>query len=379
MAALMIPSPSVLDPRDPELPAQIQGIPKSAGVYLLAPLAGAPYLGWSSSLSRRLSRLLLRAGDTHSRLSTVRQNLATVEFWLTGSQLETSILLYSLTRQYDPDHYEKRLKLRAPWFVSLLEFDPFPRLSVQNSIPRRRAATFGPFRNRDAADAFCFETSGLFQIRRCSERLAVSADHPGCMYGEMNLCMRPCQLAVSREEYATEVARVRDFLATNGHHQLAVLMAARDRASEETDFEQAARLHKQLEKVKAVGSLRDDVVCEVDRLNGIALTRGARLRSVALWPMLAGYWQDPLYFDFSQPESQGKSLDRELRDSLSRHLQNPRSEGVRVEQIALLTRWYFSSWRDGDWFPFRSLEDLNYRRLVRGISNLLRGMPAAGG
>ena len=56
------------------------------------------------------------------------------------------------------------------------------------------------------------------------------------MYGEMNLCMRPCQLAVSREEYATEVARVRDFLATNGHHQLAVLMAARDRASEETDF-----------------------------------------------------------------------------------------------------------------------------------------------
>jgi len=60
-------------------------------------------------------------------------------------------------------------------------------------------------------------------------------------------------------------------------------------------------------------------------------------------------------------------------------LQNPRSEGVRVEQIALLTRWYFSSWRDGDWFPFRGLEDLNYRRLVRGISNLLRGMPAAGG
>ena len=44
-----------------------------------------------------------------------------------------------------------------------------------------------------------------------------------------------------------------------------------------------------------------------------------------------------------------------------------------------MTRWYFSSWRDGDWFPFRGLEDLNYRRLVRGISNLLRGMPAAGG
>jgi Nuclease subunit of the excinuclease complex len=373
----MIPSPSVLDPRHPELPEQIQGIPKTPGVYLLTPRAGTPYLGWSSSLSRRLSRLLLRTGDA-GRLSDVRQNLAAIHFWLTGSRLETSLLLYGLARQYDPENYEKRLKLRPPWFVSLLEFDPYPRLSVQNSIPRQPAATFGPFLSRDAADAFCQETSGLFQIRRCSERLAVSADHPGCMYGEMNLCMRPCQLAVSQEEYAAEVARVRNFLETNGRHQLALLMAARDRASQETDFEQAARLHKQLEKVKAVGGLRDNVVCEVNLLNGLALTRGSGPRSVALWPMLAGYWQPPLRLDFSQPESQAKSLDRALRDSLATHLQNPCSEGIRVEEIALLARWYFSSWRDGDWFSFRGLEDLNYRKLVRGISNLLRDMPAPG-
>jgi hypothetical protein len=155
-------------------------------------------------------------------------------------------------------------------------------------------------------------------------------------------------------------------------------MAARDRASQETDFEQAARLHKQLEKVKAVGGLRDNVVCEVNLLNGLALTRGSGPRSVALWPMLAGYWQPPLRLDFSQPESQAKSLDRALRDSLATHLQNPCSEGIRVEEIALLARWYFSSWRDGDWFSFRGLEDLNYRKLVRGISNLLRDMPAPG-
>jgi excinuclease UvrABC nuclease subunit len=371
----MIPSPSLLDPRDPELPERIQGIPRTSGVYLLAPSSGTPYLGWSSSLPRRLSRLLLRAGDAGNRLSRIRQSLDDIRFWLTGSRLETSLLLYELARQYAPENYEKRLKLRAPWFVSLLEFDPYPRLSVQNSIPRRRAATFGPFLSREAADAYCLETLSLFQLRRCSERLAVSADHPGCMYGEMNLCMRPCQLVVSCEEYATEAARVRDFLETNGRHQLASLMAARDRASAETDFEQAARLHKQLEKVKDVGSLRDSVVDEVSRLNGLALTRGAGFRTVALWPMLAGYWQDPLYLDFSQPESQAKSLDRELRGALAAQLQNPRAEGVRVEEIALLARWYFSSWRDGEWFPFRGLDDLNYRKLVRGISSLLRDMP----
>ena len=45
----------------------------------------------------------------------------------------------------------------------------------------------------------------LFQLRRCQEDLAPSPGHPGCIYGEMGKCLRPCQEAVSREEYAGEV------------------------------------------------------------------------------------------------------------------------------------------------------------------------------
>jgi ABC-type lipoprotein release transport system permease subunit len=46
----------------------------------------------------------------------------------------------------------------------------------------------------------------LFQMRRCEENLAPSPSHPGCVYGEMNMCLRPCQQAVTPEEYASESA-----------------------------------------------------------------------------------------------------------------------------------------------------------------------------
>src|SRR6185437_15306632 len=148
-----------------------------------------------------------------------------------------------------PDTYRKRLKLKDPWFLTLLK-DEFPRLAVRNRLPHKRIATFGPFLSREAADRVYQGTIGLFQIRRCEEKLSPSEDHPGCIYGEMNLCSRPCQLAVSSAEYGAEVARINDFLQFNGKRTLSILMAARDRASEETDFEEAARLHKEWEKVK---------------------------------------------------------------------------------------------------------------------------------
>ena len=213
----------------------------------------------------RFERLYQEAPNSTSPAQSNRKQFAfqcprwpfAVQYWLTGSRLETSLLLYWLALQHYPDTYHKRLKLKDPWFLTLLK-DEFPRLAVHNRLPHKRIATFGPFPSREAAECVYQGTMGLFQIRRCEEKLAPSKDHPGCIYGEMNLCLRPCQLAVSAAEYAAEVARLSEFLEFNGRHTISVLTSARDRASSDTDFEQAARLHKDLEKVKAIAALRDE-------------------------------------------------------------------------------------------------------------------------
>lgn len=298
------------------------------------------------------------------------------------------LLLYELSKLHYPHEYLTRLRLRIPWFVGLssrpgtaIEIDkddPFPRLRVMNRVSRRGAPLYGPFASRDLAQAYEQEVLSLFQIRRCAETLAPHPHHPGCIYGEMNQCLRPCQCAVTVEEYSTEAARLADFLATNGKSAAALLTAARERACDETDFEQAAHIHKRLEKTIAAAGVRPEVVREIHAFHGVALTRSAAPRRFVLWPMLEGYWQEGVLLDFSAEESQAKSLDHEIRGRLSQALASPRLTGKRAEELAIFSRWYFSSWRDGEWFPFRTLADLNYRRLVRQVSSMLKtGLPLA--
>ena len=371
----MIPPARVLNLQVPDLVPAIETVPNTPGVYVLTPSQGSPYIGWTSHLSKRLARLLVHRTPSSNLLANLRDSLSRVEYWSVSSQLERSLLLYDLTRKHDPAKYRERLKLRMPWLLVLLARDEFPRLSVQNRIPKYPVPVYGPFPSRDSVEQFRQKALALFQIRRCTETLAPSLDHPGCIYGEMNLCMRPCQLAVSTDEYRVEVGRVRDFLKSNGKHQISVLSAARDRASEQIDFEEAARLHKEVEAVKSVLTFRDDIVSDIAELNGIALTRASGSHSVAIWPFVAGSWQSPVVLDFSKPEPDSKSLDGQLREAAMACVASPiRAENV-TDHIAILSRWYYSSWRDGKWFSFRTPADLNYRKLVREISVLLRSTP----
>ena len=379
MALLRIPEPIILDAAASGLEERIAGLPTS-GVYALHAGGEAPYLSWSASLRRRLSRLLLsRAAGVESAFARLRRNISSVECWPTGSRLETLLVLYELSRRHYPDDYLRRLRLRMPWFVGLTESDGFARLRVMNRLPRNHDAIFGPFPNRDLAQAYGEEVLGLFQIRRCTEALAPDLNHPGCIYGEMNQCLRPCQRAVTAEEYASEAARVEAFLSTNGKSTSALLAAARERACEETDFEQAAQIHKRLERVTAAASIRPEVVTQIGAFQGIALTRASAKRCFRLWPMVAGVWQESVELDFSAEESQARSLDHELRERLSQTLSQTPAAGKRLEHLAVFSRWYFSSWRDGEWFPFRTLADLNYRRLVRQISTMLKAESAPAG
>lgn len=376
---MKIPEPIRFPIVSGKLDDRISLLRRVPGVYTLTS-AGAPlHLSWSTNLERRLKRLLLSsypgAGREAARLS---RNIDSVECWPTGSRLELSLLLYRLAKKLYPDRYLKFLKLRMPWFIGLTAQDPFPKLEVTNRLSGRLNPAWGPFAARATAQDYEQSVLGLFQIRRCSEVLAPNTDHPGCIYGEMNQCLRPCQCVVSADEYGAEAERVRELLTSNGRTTLAVLSSARDRACEEMQFEQAALMHKRIEKIKAAATLRDPVIGEVREFNGIALTRSVITDQFLLWPMLKGFWQDPLPF-FIGGNHSGDSLDSQLRELLAHSLPTPRVSGNRTEEIAIFSRWYYSSWRDGEWFPFASLAGLNYRKLVRQLSKMAHSASALAG
>jgi excinuclease UvrABC nuclease subunit len=209
-------------------------------------------------------------------------------------------------------------------------------------------------------------------MRRCEENLAPSPEHPGCIYGEMGMCLRPCQQVVGRDEYLHEVGRVSEFLKTGGHSLLDTIERARERYSEETMFEEAARQHKRYEKVQEVLKLRDELAREIGSLHGVAITPSATPNAVELWIVRAGHWQAPQRLSFEVQEGKPVSLDGKLRDIFAALPMRQLAMRERQEYLALLARWYYSSWRDGEWLPIESLESLPYRKMVHAISRVAR-------
>jgi hypothetical protein len=279
-----------------------------------------------------------------------------------------SLVSYDLARRLLPDRYIEYLKLRMPPYVRLVLANEFPRTQVTTKLGSGPGLWYGPFRTRAAAEEFEHGFLDLFQLRRCQEDLRPAPDHPGCIYGEMNMCLRPCQLVVGPAEYASEVARVADFLTTNGRQLVESAGHARDRLSAEMEFELAAQQHKRLERIEQVLRLRDDVAANIDALHGVAVLPSIDPDAVMLQFLLHGGWQVPVLFPAGPNARAGTSLDHRIREVVAQIEPYRPPAKERQEHLALFARWYFSSWRDGVWLPFTASGEAPWRRLVSAIS-----------
>jgi hypothetical protein len=351
----------------------LETVDAGAAVFAIYPAEGKPYLGRTSVLNRRLKRLL-KARENAGRSLNLRSIADRIEYWPTASRLESALVLYELAREHLPERYLEFLKLRMPPYVKLVLGNDFPRTQVTTRITPGAGQYYGPFRTRAAAEQFEHELLDLFQLRRCQEDLVPSPDHPGCIYGEMNMCLRPCQQVVSVSEYASEAARISEFLRTNGSGALQAAESSRDRMSAELEFEEAARQHRRVERIQEVLKLRDELVRDMGQLCGVAVTQSTHTGAVALWFLLHGVWQPPVLFDVTNAD-QSVSMDRRLRDLAGSLAVPPDSQRARQEHLAILARWFYSSWRDGSWIGFDRLERVPFRRIVSAISRTVHQSP----
>ena len=361
-------------PFDSQNGPDLEQVPKAQGVVRLEFDQGRPYLGKTVSMRRRIERL---AGPAASE--SVRRALRSVEFQPTGSSFETTWRLLSAAVEDWPDDYRRRLRLRCPAFVGLLTANEFPRTTVTTRIAGARTLHFGPFRSRAAAERFEGEILDFFTVRRCVENLEPSADHPGCVYGEIGKCSRPCQAAVDPEEYRAESGRLLEALHTRGRSLETQLELDRDAASESLEFEEAARAHARIEKLAQAMKLAEGPARDIDELHGIVIQRAAEAGRILLWPLYRGWLRPPLELAWEADAGRPVSLDRKLRELLLQASLEEASASLREDHQALLARWMFSNRKRGEMLLFEGWKTPPFRKLVNAVSRVARGVEARDG
>lgn len=284
------------DPADAR--AALAALPQTAAVFALygAEAKDEPYIGRTPNLRGRLERLL-QPSAKHPRRLQLAGRVRRIAWRLTGSEFESLLAQFSLLEELYGAKALERMHLRAPAFVRYLGGNPYPRIVVTHRPSQREGDwAYGPFASRAAAERFVDEALKLFLLRRCTDDLNPDPSHPGCVYSEMKKCLAPCYKGCTDERYAEEAAAVESFLATRGESKLVVLRAEREKASETLEFETAAALHAQVQKVEGVRALAPELVQPISRLRAVILQASAAPDEVAVFLFEDGQLRGPAGF-----------------------------------------------------------------------------------
>jgi len=363
----------------PERDAEIfSALPAAPGVFLLRGKedTAEPYVTKTANLRRRIQRLLGPITERTKKLN-LRDRVRFIEYTPTGSDFESGFLLYKVLRATFPKGYSKRLRLRFAPFLKLHLENEYPRASVTTRLGKLngRSLYYGPFVSRVAAEKFMNDSLDFFKMRRCVDDLHPDPKFPGCIYSEMKMCLAPCFKGCTDEEYAREVHRVQAYFDSGGDALVRELATDRETASNNLAFEDAAAIHVRLEKLKPVVSQVPEIVRRLDRLSALMIQPSHLGNCVAFFRIDNGRISGPTTFSIEPADhTKSQSMESRVQDALrSMPPANDKSALETMEHISLLKRWYYRSSRTGEIFFADASAELPMRRIVRGISRVLRG------
>jgi len=363
----------------PERDAEVfAAVPAAPAVFLLRgeDARAEPYVSKTTNLRRRLQRLLGRIEERTKKLN-LRDRVRHIEYNPTGSDFESTFVLYQALRATFPKSYGDRLRFRFAPLVKLHLENEYPRASITTRLGRLNGHSlfYGPFPSRAAAEKFMNDSLDFFKMRRCVPDLHPDPQFPGCIYSEMKMCLAPCFKGCTDAEHSAEVTRVQSYFDSRGESLVREFSAQRDAASTNLGFEDAALIHARLEKLKPVLNQLPEAVHRLDRLSALMIQPCHLPDSVAFFRIEDGCLSGPLLFCI-QPTEHAKSQSMESRVQAFLSSSPPsktKSVLETMEHLALFKRWCYRGSRIGEVFFADDMGTLPLRRVVRGISRVYRG------
>lgn len=243
--------------------------PEGPGVYrMLGDKGDVLYVGKAKSLKNRI--LQYAQGRYHTQRVALMVQL-TRSMVLISTKTETEALLLEATL----------IKTLKPRYNVLLRDDKsFAELLVRKDHPaaqirkHRGAHTikgryFGPFASTWAVNRTLDTLQRAFLLRTCTDSIYAARTRP-CMLHQIKRCAAPCTGEIGLEAYNGLVSQAQDFLSGKSRAIMDQLQDQMQAASDDLDFEQAARFRDRLRALQTIQmetTINPDTVAEADVLS----------------------------------------------------------------------------------------------------------------
>ena len=229
----------------------LANVPHLPGVYRIYDDSNTViYVGKAKDLKKRLSsyfRKQLNSKKTEALVASIHH----IETTITTSETEALLLEHNYIKTYQPRH-NVLLRYDTSYPYIFLTKETHPRITSYRGAKKIQGEYFGPYPNAGAVRETLSLLQKLFPIRQCENSVYNNRSRP-CLQYQIGRCLAPCVKGyVTDEAYTQQVNFARLFLQGKDQQVLDHLVKQMEQASQQLNFEEAARIRDQIQAVRAV-------------------------------------------------------------------------------------------------------------------------------
>lgn len=274
-------------------------IPTDPGVYRFLDENGRVlYVGKAKNLRARLTSYFAPLNTLQEKTRRMVLTARDVNWTIVKTEFEALQLEFTWIKEFNPPFNVRFKDDKSYPYLAITMTDKFPRVFITRNREIKGAKYFGPYTKtwaiRDTLDSLL----KVYPIRSCSAGVfntAQSTNRP-CLLADIGKCAAPCVGRVNPEKHKDLAKGFSDFLQSGDESHVESLRARMLTASDESNFELAAKLRDNiialdtvLEKSTVVFTDQTDAdlfgIADDELAAAVSLfrVRGGRIRGVMGW------------------------------------------------------------------------------------------------
>ncbi|MBM7557347.1 excinuclease ABC subunit UvrC [Halanaerobacter jeridensis] len=232
-----------------DLNQKANNLPQEPGVYLMKDETGTIiYVGKAKSLKNRVSSYFQNAKHQRFKTKVLVEHISDFEYIVTDTEVEALILENNLIKKHNPK-YNIQLKDDKTYpYIKVSVNQNFPRVYKTRVIKNDGARYFGPYTDVRAVNNLLELIHDLYPLRTCKKAIS-DREERACLNYHIDKCAGPCINEISQDEYNEMIDEIVMLLEGKEKSLIQELKTKMEIASENLDYEAAAKYRDQIEAI----------------------------------------------------------------------------------------------------------------------------------
>lgn len=230
----------------------LKNLTSRPGVYCMQDEEGKViYVGKAKNLKKRVSSYFNRSQTDSPKTQVMVKQIQNIEITVTHTENEALILENNLIKNYKPRYNVLFRDDKSYPYLYLSTNHKYPHFRYHRGALKGKGKYFGPYPSAGSVRSTLNLIQKLFLIRSCEDSVFANRSRP-CLQYQIKRCTAPCVEYISEEDYKRDIDNATLFLEGKNEDVIEGLMEPMQRASDELEFEVAARLRDQIRSIRHV-------------------------------------------------------------------------------------------------------------------------------